>query len=148
MPAARYLRLVKSLPALLALALLLPVASCKKDNVTGVPPAFLDVTININLPEYADLQVPGGWVYMTGGSLGLIVYRKSVDEFIAMDRHCPVVPANLCRVIVDESQIIARDTSCCEASFLLTDGSPITVSSFGLTTYHTSFNGTTLRIYN
>ncbi len=144
-----YLRPVNKRSLLPALALLLLAASCRKESATGVPPVQLDVTININLPEYADLQVPGGWVYMTGGSLGLIVYRKNTDEFAAMDRHCPFLPENQCRVIVDESQVLARDTACCGSAFLLLDGSVTEGESpFGLKTYHTIFNGTTLRIYD
>ncbi len=143
-----YIRIVKRLPLLFFPLALLVASSCKKENQSGVPPVSLDITININLPEYADLQVPGGWAYLTGGSQGLIVYRKSTDEFTALDRHCPVAPENLCRVVVDESQVIARDTACCEAAFLIQDGMPTAVSSFPLTSYHTIFNGNTLRIYN
>jgi nitrite reductase/ring-hydroxylating ferredoxin subunit len=133
-------------PVLIAVAAL---SSCKKENQTGVPPVSLDFTININLPEYYRLQVVGGWEYLTGGSQGLIVYRKTQDEFVALDRHCPYQPENLCRVFVDESQVIARDTACCESAFLLMDGMPTDgPSSFPLTSYHTIFNGTTLRIYN
>ena len=122
--------------------------SCKKENQTGVPPVQLDVSINITFPSYADLQVVGGWAYLTGGSQGLIVYRNSQDEFTALDRHCPVLPENLCHVIVDEDGIIARDTACCDASFLIVDGQPLTVSGVGLRRYNTTFNGTILRIYN
>ena len=133
------------IPVLLTLALL---AACKKENPAGVPPSGLDVTINVNLPEYAAIQVPGGWAYLSGGSLGLIVYRKSTDEFCVMDRHCPYIAENLCRVVVDESEIIARDTACCHSAFLMLDGSVTEgVSPFGLKTYHTLFNGSTLRIY-
>lgn len=127
---------------------MLALTSCKKENQVGVPPVSLDVTLNINLPEYADLQVPGGWVYLTGGSQGLIVYRVNNDEFTALDRHCPVAPENLCRVIVDDSGVIARDTACCEASFLIQDGQPLSVSGVSLRKYNTIFNGSTLRIYN
>ena len=143
-----YIRIVKRFPLPVVALALLAAGSCKKENQAGVPPVALDITLNVNLPEFADLQVPGGWVYLTGGSQGLIVYRNNTDEFTAMDRHCPVVPQNLCRVYVDESQIVAKDTACCHASFLLSDGSAIEGSSFGLTTYHTIFNGNTLRIYN
>ncbi|HMU13882.1 MAG TPA: hypothetical protein PKE53_07750 [Flavobacteriales bacterium] len=123
--------------------------SCKKESTTGVPPVQLDVSININLPEYADLQVVGGWVYLTGGSQGLIVYRKNQDEFSALDRHCPFQPENLCHVIVDESGVIARDTACCHSAYLIMDGQPTEgPSSFPLKAYHTTFNGTMLRIYN
>lgn len=144
-----YIRIVKRTWLLFMPLALLAVSSCKKENRTGVPPVALDVTLNINLPEYADLQVPGGWVYLTGGSQGLIVYRKSTDQFTALDRHCPYQPENLCRVYVDESQVIARDTACCHSAFLLQDGQPTNgPSSFPLTSYHTIFNGNTLRIYN
>lgn len=123
--------------------------SCKKESTTGVPPVQLDVSININLPEYLDLQVVGGWVYLTGGSQGLIVYRKNQDEFSALDRHCPYQPENLCHVFVDESGVIARDTACCHSAYLIMDGQPTEgPSSFPLKAYHTTFNGTMLRIYN
>ena len=61
---------------LTALALL-AFASCKKENQSGVPPVALDITLNINLPEYADLQVPGGWVYLTGGSSALRPFQQT-----------------------------------------------------------------------
>ncbi len=131
---------------LLTLGLL---ASCAKDQQTGVPPTSVNITLNVNLPEYIDLQVPGGWVYITGGSQGIIVYRKNTDEFEALDRHCPYLPQNLCRVHVDESNVVAKDTACCGSAFLLLDGSVTNgPSSFALTSYHTTWNGTTLRIYN
>lgn len=131
-----------------SVALLLS-TSCRKDNNTGVPPVQLDVSINVNLPEYADLQVVGGWVYLTGGSQGLVVYRKNQDEFTALDRHCPYQPENVCHVTVDESEVIARDTACCHSAFLIIDGQPTDgPSSFPLKAYHTTFNGTYLRIYN
>ena len=128
---------------------LLFVPGCKKENTSGVPFAGVDITINITLPAYVDIQVPGGWLYLTGGSMGIIVYRKTLDEFVALDRHCPYQPGDYCRVIVDDSQVLARDTSCCHSAFLIMDGTvtegPATI---GLQQYNTSFNGTLLRIYN
>jgi nitrite reductase/ring-hydroxylating ferredoxin subunit len=125
------------------------VAGCKKENTSGVPFAGVDITINVNNPSYSDIQVPGGWLYLTGGSLGIIVYRKTLDEFVALDRHCPYLPGDLCRVIVDESEVIARDTTCCQSAFLIMDGSVTEgPASIGLQQYQTSFNGTLLRIYN
>ncbi len=139
---------MKRSPSVLTALAILALASCRKESQSGVPPVSLDITLNINLPEYADLQVPGGWVYLSGGSQGLIVYRVNNDEFTALDRHCPVAPEELCSVIVDESGVIARDTACCEASFLLQDGQPLSVSGISLRKYNTIFNGSTLRIYN
>jgi nitrite reductase/ring-hydroxylating ferredoxin subunit len=131
------------------IALLLLLTACRKEQRTGVPPAAVDFSININFPEYANLQVPGGWVYVTGGSQGIILYRKNQDEFVAMDRHCPYQPENFCRVTVDDTQVMARDTACCGSAYLLNGGSVVNgPSSFGLSVYNTSFNGTTLRVYN
>lgn len=125
------------------------IAGCKRDRPGGVPLTPVDIAININNPAYVDLAVPGGWLYLTGGSLGLIVYRRSPDEFVAMDRHCPYQTEELCRVFVDDSEVIARDTLCCGSAFLITDGSVTQgPSALSLQRYNTSFNGTTLRIYN
>jgi len=137
----------------LAIATLL-VPGCKKDNTPTVPYTAVDIYINVNLPEYNALAAVGGWAYITGGSEGLIVYRKAVDAFTAMDRHCPVQPQDLCKVTVNDDGILAVDTTCCHCTFLLQDGTlvsnPDNAAGAGnpLLLYHTTFNGTTLHIYN
>lgn len=123
--------------------------ACKKEERGGVPLTGVDIQININNPSYADLAVPGGWLYLTGGSQGLIVYRQSVENFVVHDRHCPYQPAELCRVEVDSTEVIARDNGCCQSAFLITDGSVVQgPASLSLQRYNTTFNGTVLRIYN
>ncbi len=135
---------------LLALALVVFVLpGCNKENTSGVPPVNLDISINVNNPAYVDIAVPGGWLYLTGGSQGLIVYRASPTEFVALDRHCTYQSTDLCRVYVDSSEVIARDTTCCHSAFLINNGSVVLgPASIDLRRYNTSFNGTTLRIYN
>lgn len=140
----------KSIRSTLVLALATAVLpSCKKDQRGGVPLNVVDISINVNNPSYADLAVPGGWLYLSGGSLGLIVYRSSPTDFVALDRHCPYQPENMCRLVVDESQITARDTTCCHSAYLITNGTVTEgPAALSLQQYNTSFNGTTLRIYN
>lgn len=134
---------------LLIFFLLMLAAGCQKNERGGVPLSPVDISININNPSYADLAVPGGWLYLTGGSLGLIVYRQTNETFVAMDRHCPYQPAELCRVFVDATEVVARDTICCHSSFLITDGSVMEgPAALGLHRYNTTFNGTVLHIYN
>lgn len=141
-------------PRLLVLASaigLLAAMGCKKDREASVPLVGVDIPINLNLPEYNALQVPGGWAYIIGGSEGIIVYRKNADEFSALDRHCTYQPADQCRVTVDGSGVMARDTMCCHSAFLLLDGSVTQgPAALGLKQYHTQFNANTqvLRIYN
>lgn len=138
--------------ALLVLSAALFALGCKKEQNVGVPLVGVDININVNLPAYNALAVTGGWLYINGGSEGLVVYRKSPDEFTALDRHCTYQSENLCRVYVDGSQVIARDTVStdhCGSAFLLMDGSVVQgPASLGLKQYHTTFNGTTLRIFN
>jgi nitrite reductase/ring-hydroxylating ferredoxin subunit len=137
-----------SIFAAVALALLAG-TGCKKEERGGVPFTGVDIQINVNNPSYADLAVPGGWLYLTGGSQGIIVYRQSVETFMAHDRHCPYQTAELCRVEVDSTEVIARDNGCCHSAFLITDGSVVEgPASLSLQRYHTTFNGTVLRIYN
>lgn len=83
--------------AVLLTGLLLSITGCRKETSGGVPLTPVDFQINVNNPAYNDLAVPGGWLYLTGGSLGIIVYRKSMEEFVALDRHCPYQPAALPR---------------------------------------------------
>ena len=142
-------------------AALLPLATvvllswgCKKNNATVVPYVPVDININVNLPEYNALASVGGWAYITGGSEGLIVFRKSLDAFTAMDRNCPVQPQDLCKITVENNNILAVDTFCCHCSFLLQDGSlvsnpnSVNGAGIGLKLYNTTFNGTNLHIFN
>lgn len=123
--------------------------SCRKPSSGGVPPVTVDISINVNNPAYADLAVPGGWLYLSGGSQGIIVYRVTQTEFMALDRHCPYRSSDLCRVVVDSSEVIARDTMCCGSAFLISSGAVVQgPSALPLQPYNTSFNGTVLRIYN
>ena len=46
-------------------------------------------TINLDLPQFIDLQVPGGWAYTSGGLQGLIIYNLNGVQFKAFDRLCP-----------------------------------------------------------
>lgn len=126
-------------------------SSCKKNNSGNpVPVIPTDMTININLPTYNSLIGVGGWCYVVGGSKGIVVYRRSLDEFVAFDRHSPANDG-LCAnpLVIDDDNNLQLIDSCNNAVFSLVDGSPIANSEFGLRAYVTFFNGTDqLRIYN
>lgn len=126
------------------------VSSCTKtNNNSGIPLVNVNINVYTNDPEFFNLNPIGGWEYVSGGSRGLIVYRKSDNEFMAFDRHCPYKPSDNCgKVIVDSTDIIAVDT-CCGSQFLLTDGSVLEgPASYGLKQYQTSYDGSVLQIYN
>ena len=59
--------------------------SCNKNNQNPVPSIPFDITIDINLPSYYQLQGVGSWTYVNGGSRGIIIYRRNLEEFVAFD---------------------------------------------------------------
>jgi hypothetical protein len=131
--------------------LLLISSSCNKNGTNPVPNIPFDITIDINLPSYSNLFGVGGWAYVNGGSRGIIVYRRAIDEFVAFDRHSPTDPEGTCflPLFPDSENFLQLNDTCSAATFSLYDGSPISNSQFGLRQYRTVFNGTNLlRIYN
>ena len=95
--------------------------SCKKEDV--IPNVYVHEEIYLSDPANVNLNAVGGWIYSSGGVRGIIVYRKSNDEFLAYERNCTYKPSNDCaKVSVDASNIVAVDT-CCDSKFQLLDGS-------------------------
>lgn len=135
----------------LIISLALVFVSCRKNNQHPVPSVPFDITINLDLPSYFSLTGVGGYAYVAGGSRGIIVYRRSMDEFVAFDRHSPEDPKGECQnpLYPDNDNFLELIDSCSSARFSLYDGSPISGSEFGLRQYQTVYNGTNLlRIYN
>ena len=132
-----------------SLAVLLTISSgCKKDE-DAIPSVQVNIYIYTTDAEFADLNAVGGWIYLTGGVRGIIVYRFSQDEFMAYDRNCTYQPSESDAIIeVEQSGITAIDNSC-GSKFLLTDGSVLEGPAPDiLKRYETYFDGNLLRIYN
>jgi hypothetical protein len=129
----------------------LSVLSCGKNNQNPVPNVPVDVTIDLSFPSYSALQGVSGYTYVNGGSRGIIVYRKSLDEFVAFDRHSPADIEGTCvePLYPDANNFLELIDSCNNARFSLYDGSPISNSEYGLRQYATQYNGSNiLRIFN
>lgn len=125
-------------------------SGCKKNRTNPVPSIPFDITININLPTYNALTNVGGWAYVEGGSKGIVVYRASLTEFVAFDRHSPANDGTCPDPLVEnEDNFLQLDDLCNDAHFSMIDGSPISGSDYGLRKYATFFDGQdNLRIYN
>jgi nitrite reductase/ring-hydroxylating ferredoxin subunit len=133
---------------LLFITVIFSLHSCRK-NDNSVPDVHVDITINVNEPQFVSLNVVGGWVYITGGSRGIIVYRRSNDQFTALERHCTFDPEkSSAYAVVDSTNLTATDQTCGSA-FQLYDGA-VTAGPANkpLKQYHTSFDGMWVRIYN
>lgn len=120
---------------------------CRRNN-DQVPLVNVDITINVNEPQFFDLSAVSGWVYVTGGSRGIIVYRNSTNEFSAFDRHAPFNIDDACRVEVLEDNITIEDP-CSGSQWLIIDGSLLQgPAGQSLESYRTSFSDPVLRIFN
>ncbi|WP_267405937.1 MULTISPECIES: hypothetical protein [unclassified Chryseobacterium] len=72
----------------------LAINSCgsREDTVSCFPSSPINVTLNLNLPAYFNLNQVGGWVYIDeqqSGTRGLILVRASGTTFKAYDRNAP-----------------------------------------------------------
>ncbi len=113
---------------------------------------FPQVDVNINLyldnPSNINLQAIGNYIYLNGGVGGILVYRKSLDEFIAYDRASPYNPTYDCRVEVQKDMIHIKDP-CSESEYLIIDGSVLQgPANQALKRYTTILNGSQLSIFN
>lgn len=125
-------------------------SSCNKNKVHPVPSIPFDITINLGLPSYSDLNGVGGHAFVDGGSKGIIVYRLSTYEFVAFDLHSPSNEGDCEKPLkTDDDNFLQLVDQCDNARFSLLDGSPISGSEFGLRRYAVYFDGSSnLRIYN
>ena len=123
--------------------------SCKKQSDNGVPITAVDIYLYSNNPSFINLTAVGGYVYITGGVRGILLYRKSNSEIMAYDRNCTYQSTQPCAtVVVDQTHILAVDT-CCHSKFSIYDGGVTQgPASLPLKAYQTTFDGNVLHIYN
>src|SRR6476620_12351928 len=96
-------------------------SSCKDSNT--VPGTYVDTYIYLSEPSAVQLNAVGGWIYYPGGAKGLIIYRKSTNEFAAYDRQCTYDPNASCALLKVQSSGVTVVDSCCGSEFSLIYGS-------------------------
>ncbi len=105
-----------------------------------IPEVFVDIELNLNNPDFYPLQTTGNHVRITGGVSGIIVYRKSSSEFLAVERACPHDPEKGV-IVTDETGHFAIDSIGCGSEFSLLIDGMVTKgpSKFPLKIYHTAY---------
>jgi len=134
----------------LTLIILLAFASCKKENPQPIiPEVYVNFFINPNSTEFLELNAPGGWVTVTGGYRGILLYRLTLTDFLAYERTCPWDPwEEGARIEVEESGFICV-CPVCGSQYNVLDGSPfVGPSTYLLKQYHTNYDGNLLYVYN
>lgn len=138
---------------------LLYLSSCGNDDIP-IEVGYVNFQIYPNSTEYIQLNSVGGWAYVTANepSRGIIIYRRSVDEFMAYERTPTYEPDSCCfiednylectRLVVDESITFAVDT-CAGTKYLLLDGSVIEgPATYPMVQYNTQYDGDILYVFN
>jgi len=141
-------------------AILLFLNSCSKDNQQqGVP------YVVVNFPEYlfqypqSKLQTPGNWIYVTGGSKGIIIYRIGINvngndasnDFAVFDRNCTYEPLNGNAIVSVQSNNIYLIDSSCGSKFYISTGSVVNgPATLNLKAYRYSYDASslTLNVFN
>ena len=89
------------------------ISSCRKENDSQIPNVPVNLTLYLSLPEYSALNSVGNSITINGGYKGIIVYRKSIDDFAAYDRACPYDPTASGSILnVDSSLVQVKDDKC------------------------------------
>lgn len=112
---------------ILVLVILTVFLGCSNNDNNNDCVPFINVneTINLDLPQFIDLQVPGGWAYAPGGHQGLILYNINGFQFKAFDRICPGQDLNSCsQMNVDASLRII--CPCDDSEYNILNGAPLT----------------------
>ncbi|WP_317896994.1 hypothetical protein [Aurantibacillus circumpalustris] len=130
--------------------------SCNKNsnqkNITNnpVPSVLVNYTTYPGDPLNSRIQSIGGWMYVDHiGINGIIIYRKSQEEFVAIERTSSYLPDNSAakvQVLIDNFTL--RDTVS-NSQWRLFDGTVTQgPAEWPLRIYGTSFNGNALTIKN
>ena len=98
--------------------------SCEKNSPNDIlPDAHVDITINLDLPQFVNLQTPTGWVYVSGGLNGVFVRNTGIGSppFKAFERACP---NNDCTVPMTFDGSLKLTCQCDDSTYSIIDGSP------------------------
>ena len=131
----------------------IPFFSCKKSSVNAnFPNVSVSKYIYMNLPQYNTLQIVGNFLYIDdAGYKGLIVYHRSIDEWVAYDRGCTYDPTNADALLSVETGGLNVLDSHCGSKYSLVDGSVISSpATTPMKQYRVDYDqgGNKLYIYN
>lgn len=114
-----------------------------------IPNVYVDIDINLSLPEYSELSPIGNSIFIEGGVKGIILYHFANSEYRVYDRSCSYEPSLDCAKIDSINANIAH-CKCCSSAFLLDqEGDAVNGPALlPLKQYHYTLQGDWLYIFN
>lgn len=113
----------------IAFALLFVLLACEKNDLNDVlPDIIVDEVIDLNLPQYINLQTPSGWAYTSGGIKGIVIQNTGTGSqpYKAFDRACP---NNDCNSPMTFDGSLKLKCACDNSEYSIIDGSPQTAGN-------------------
>ena len=128
------------------------ICSCSKNEINRNPylqNISFEKTINLNLPQYDDLNYNGGAVHLnSGGIKGLILFNFS-NQIFAWEASCPnQYPSSCSTMKIDGVQTVCN---CDDYKYSLATGQLLSSSetnSYPMKLYFSEKNGNSVRISN
>lgn len=128
------------------------ICSCSKNEINRNPylqNISFEKTINLNLPQYDDLNYNGGAVYLNSvGIKGLILFNFS-NQIFAWEASCPnQYPSSCSTMKIDGVQTVCN---CDDYKYSLATGQLLSSSetnSYPMKLYFSEKNGNSVRISN
>lgn len=114
--------------------------SCSDDNVEPAPSGSLDITINIEESQYANLKIVGGSVIKDN----LIIARTGTDTFVALSKACTHAGVTVNYDHPNSRFVCNAHGSVFETTGTVTEGP----ANRPLTKYKTAFTSPNLRIFS
>lgn len=136
---------------LIFICLLVSLFSCEKnETIDLLPNVPVDVIVNLNLPQYIELQIPGSWDDSSvGGIRGIFIQNTGIGNppYKAFELACPNNDCNTPMVFDGSTKF---KCPCDKSEYSVIDGSPLTAgnSQFAREYKVIVINSTTLNITN
>jgi len=110
---------------------------------------YVNINIDLNLPEYSNLQVSGNSIFIEGGVEGIIIYHGVGNDYKVYDRNCSYEPSLSCSKIDSVASGIAY-CGCCSSAFLLSNDASVLNSPalLPLKKYYWTLSGSQMHISN
>jgi nitrite reductase/ring-hydroxylating ferredoxin subunit len=107
------------------LVLILVLFSCEKNNTNDIlPNTSVNLIIDLNLPQYINLQTPTGWAKTNGGLRGILILNTGLTPlYKAYDLACP---NNDCSSAMEFDGSLKMKCPCDASEYSIIDGSPQT----------------------
>ena len=138
---------MKKLIYILTIIILVIRCNTKNDYIQEV---YVNKYVNLSLPEYSEISMPGSSIFIEGGVDGIIIYHGVGNDYKVYDRNCSYQPSLSCSVIDSVNSGIAF-CGCCTSAFLISNtGESINAPALlPLKTYNWGLdNNNVLHIFN